>query len=1108
MVNPYKTFRIGTDLTVNLHFCDKETELPVDISGYSRELSFTTGRGRTYISTSSITAEGDTIIWEFDAVEQYITGDYTVSVKLSIPDGTPLMTQDFKAFRLSEYGSGKTAIVDLYAYVDFAEISAVIPTINEETGTWIINGKDTGFPSRGKLYDITGSNTDGSLTQKASTDYLAEKISSENIDNIFYLTSDEYEALETKDPNTIYVVTDGGAELYPQDGKSAYEVWLDAGNQGSVEDYLASLKGDTGETGPQGEQGPQGIQGIQGEKGDQGNSGYSGAAGELEVVNNLTDGGATAALSAEMGKTLNGNLTQLGREEIPFTTTMFGVPFNITDLGIHGRVHPNGTFYASEAYRSSWVKCVQGDVIYVTAFGYSDNIQIGFSTTKDYASLTTLKVAGGSGVQRKTLTAPSDGYFFVCGVTNNNNQLIVECPAYKYADKEEVTNILNSFSLSSSLTFDGYINASLGAFVANTDYRATPYISLNRNASLIVKGGNVVSAALVAFYDKNYNFISAYNQRTELVLSKSELPTNAAYFRISTMVGTINTIYCINIDLETIATKIEVANNCFLGIGTNAVLENLGYFNTSSNYVYSESARHSGLVIIPQGCTTIKYASSLATSGYEIAFFDEGFHLMAGIPGVGGFRTNTIDLTESAYANARYFVLSSYGTLNIGKSYAYCYNKKSMLKALLDIKDDISQLNTQLVTLPGIGSVGLFTLHGYWRTSGSFLDTDGARSTELIPIYNSDIKVAYKTKIGSAGYEVVFFDENKNVIPGISIVGTDTERENIIDLTDSAYVNAKYFAVCAYGASYYNNAYAYCYAKGSILEQLFESRNALQSINSLSLGANPLKILIFGDSITDCASFTIDSNNRTSAYTLRSPSNSYVNEHGDTIYFDMWPVLLQKLIPVSDLRNYARSGATYKYLQNVENPRQNLSYQIEVALNDLSNPNGVFPTSGTFVPDIVIFALGTNDGGPNDSYETAMAKTVMNQDNTAFDIDATLANLDLTKFNEAARYAFMKIKRAFPNALTFCVLPIQRASSDEAVTGPNSALRQMAARYSIIVIDGASCMGIVRDFEVVGGLGQNLKDGLHPNDRGQNLFARLVASELQRNFANLTFMNP
>lgn len=40
---------------------------------------------------------------------------------------------------------------------------------------------------------------------------------------------------------------------------------------------------------------------FKGPQGEQGNSGYSGAAGELEVVNNLTDGGETAALSAEMG---------------------------------------------------------------------------------------------------------------------------------------------------------------------------------------------------------------------------------------------------------------------------------------------------------------------------------------------------------------------------------------------------------------------------------------------------------------------------------------------------------------------------------------------------------------------------------------------------------------------------------------------------------------------------------------------------------------------------------------------------------------------------------------------------------------------------------------
>lgn len=73
----------------------------------------------------------------------------------------------------------------------------------------------------------------------------------------------------------------GSGNIDVQDGKSAYQLWLDAGNAGTEADFFASLQGD---------------------------SGYSGAAGELQVVNNLTAGGTTAALSAEQGKLLK-NIT-------------------------------------------------------------------------------------------------------------------------------------------------------------------------------------------------------------------------------------------------------------------------------------------------------------------------------------------------------------------------------------------------------------------------------------------------------------------------------------------------------------------------------------------------------------------------------------------------------------------------------------------------------------------------------------------------------------------------------------------------------------------------------------------------------------------------------
>jgi hypothetical protein len=49
-----------------------------------------------------------------------------------------------------------------------------------------------------------------------------------------------------------------------QEGKSAYQIWLDAGNTGTEEDYIASLKGEKGDTGEKGEQGIQGATGKDG----------------------------------------------------------------------------------------------------------------------------------------------------------------------------------------------------------------------------------------------------------------------------------------------------------------------------------------------------------------------------------------------------------------------------------------------------------------------------------------------------------------------------------------------------------------------------------------------------------------------------------------------------------------------------------------------------------------------------------------------------------------------------------------------------------------------------------------------------------------------------
>lgn len=90
------------------------------------------------------------------------------------------------------------------------------------------------------------------------------------------------------------------------DGKSAYQVWLDQGNKGTKDDFLASLKGPKGDqgnpgpVGPKGDkgdpgsQGPQGIQGPMGKTGLQGPKGEPGATGSQGPTGPKGDTGKSA----------------------------------------------------------------------------------------------------------------------------------------------------------------------------------------------------------------------------------------------------------------------------------------------------------------------------------------------------------------------------------------------------------------------------------------------------------------------------------------------------------------------------------------------------------------------------------------------------------------------------------------------------------------------------------------------------------------------------------------------------------------------------------------------------------------------------------------------
>lgn len=68
-----------------------------------------------------------------------------------------------------------------------------------------------------------------------------------------------------------YFVAGGGAG---EPGKSAYEIAVEHGFEGSEEDWLASLKGEKGDTGPQGPKGDKGDRGPAGKDGKDGVDGF------------------------------------------------------------------------------------------------------------------------------------------------------------------------------------------------------------------------------------------------------------------------------------------------------------------------------------------------------------------------------------------------------------------------------------------------------------------------------------------------------------------------------------------------------------------------------------------------------------------------------------------------------------------------------------------------------------------------------------------------------------------------------------------------------------------------------------------------------------------
>jgi hypothetical protein len=136
--------------------------------------------------------------------------------------------------------------------------------------------------AEGGKYELTSS-TSGVEVYPARNGPFPTGFPTEGVEGIVYVAADtDYSYLWDKGTSTYLQITNN-------QGKSAYDIWLEEGNTGTKEDFLNSL------VGPQGPEGLQGLTGPQGETGPAGPTGPTGPSGTV-TINGLNYVGVWSSL--------------------------------------------------------------------------------------------------------------------------------------------------------------------------------------------------------------------------------------------------------------------------------------------------------------------------------------------------------------------------------------------------------------------------------------------------------------------------------------------------------------------------------------------------------------------------------------------------------------------------------------------------------------------------------------------------------------------------------------------------------------------------------------------------------------------------------------------
>ena len=220
-----KRIRIGNDIAISWSVKDRDGTAH-SFSGLDVRLWMLNGNAR--VEVTDFTIDGNVVSWSFLGKDQKWLGKYDAVICQNY-NGTSMITVDACAIfclvsRVDSTGTDE-GYVSLESQLSAVRLNPVIPVVGDNSDWWV-NGNDTGKPSRGDsayqiavkngfvgtesewlqsligtpgasiLYHTTGNNMDGSMTQRAVTTALSEKLDASNFNTLMTaLTAEEVTTL-------------------------------------------------------------------------------------------------------------------------------------------------------------------------------------------------------------------------------------------------------------------------------------------------------------------------------------------------------------------------------------------------------------------------------------------------------------------------------------------------------------------------------------------------------------------------------------------------------------------------------------------------------------------------------------------------------------------------------------------------------------------------------------------------------------------------------------------------------------------------------------------------------------------------------------------------